>query len=296
MPADLHRSLSAQDRADASCSPGVRPDVLTSDDVARMAPALARHPKLVNRLLHLIGIDRINDIHRRWHHSPGIEFSHRLIEDEFRIRERIDGEHVLAGLREGAFVIVSNHPFGALDGIMLLHLVGKYRPDFRVMVNMFLNHISAMRPSFIAVDALQSDDPEKRKVSMQGIRTAIRRVREGHPVGFFPAGAVGKLDRRLRVSDRQWSAVIVRVIRQMGVPVVPIFFHGSNSTFFNILGRIDWRLRTLRLPREVFLKQGGEIHVSIGEPIAPCVLDRYADDDALGRFLREQTYKLREIK
>lgn len=153
-----------------------------------------------------------------------------------------------------------------------------------------------MRPSFIAVDALQSDDPEKRKVSMLGIRTAIKHVREGHPVGFFPAGAVGKLDCTLHVSDRKWQPSVIRVIQQMKVPVVPIFFHGSNSAFFNILGRIDWRLRTLRLPREVFLRRGKEIHVSIGQPIPADVQARYPDVEQLGKFLREQTYKLRAIK
>ena len=74
---------------------------------------------------------------------------------------------------------VSNHPFGALDGISLIRIVGERRPDFKVMVNMVLNHISAMRPNFIAVDALASDDPKKKAVSMRGIREAL----------MFPGGS-----------------------------------------------------------------------------------------------------------
>ena len=74
------------------------------------------------------------------------------MEDEFRFKLRIDNEEVLSRFPEGAFITVSNHPFGGMDGILLLHIVGKYRKDYQVMVNMILNNISAMRPSFIAVE------------------------------------------------------------------------------------------------------------------------------------------------
>lgn len=97
----------------------------------------------------------------------------------------------------------------------------QYRPEFKVMVNMVLNHISAMRPNFIAVDALASDDPAKKAVSMTGIKQAIMQVRKGQPVGFFPAGAVSKINKKLRIEDRQWQPTIIRLIQQLGVPVVP---------------------------------------------------------------------------
>ena len=78
------------------------------------------------------------------------------------VRLRVDNSKVLDNLPDGPFITVSNHPFGAIDGITLVHLIGTRRPKYKVMVNMVLNHISAMRPSFIAVDAMQSDDPKRR--------------------------------------------------------------------------------------------------------------------------------------
>lgn len=273
----------------------IRPDVLNFDDVKRMVPALRNHKRLVNGILHFLSIDKVNGVHSRHMHTPGIPFSTALVEEEFKLRLKIDNEDILDRFDGKAFITVSNHPFGALDGIVLLHVVGSHRSDFKVMVNMFLNQISAMRPSFIAVDPLASNDPEKRKVSMQGIREAMTRIRQGHPVGFFPAGAVSKLHRNLRIYDRQWQPSIVRLIQQMKVPVVPIFFHGHNSTFFNILGVISWQIRTLRLPAEVFRRQGKEIHLSVGEPIMPEKIAEFESVDALSSFLKESTYALRDI-
>lgn len=274
----------------------IRPEVLTFEDIKEMVPALGKHRKLVEKLLHWLWIDRVNDVHARFYTTPGAEFSHHLVEDQFKIRLRLDNAHVLENYNTGPFITISNHPFGAMDGILLLHIVSTYREDYKVMVNFFLNNIRAMRPSFIAVDPSASSDPQKRRISMQGIREAIAHVRAGHPLGFFPAGAVSKVQRDLRIRDRQWQPSVIRLIKQLEVPVIPIFFHGHNSTFFNILGMIDWRLRTLRLPREVFLLTGKEVHVSVGDPISVEAQRQCSSLDELGAMLREKTYSLSHIK
>lgn len=272
----------------------IRPDVLNYDDLRTLIPALDGHPRIANFLLRFLSVDKVNAVHAKCCDTPGPEFVRRLLLEEFKIKLRIDNADVLDNLPEGPFITVSNHPFGALDGISLIKIVGEHRPDFKVMVNMVLNHISAMRPNFIAVDALASDDPKKKAVSMRGIREALMHVRRGHPLGFFPAGAVSKINNRGRLEDREWQPVVIRLIQQLGVPVIPIFFHGSNSWWFNLLGRISWKLRTVRLPAEVFLKRHKTIHVSIGEPVTPEEIKRFGDDtEALGRFLKSKTYELK---
>ena len=158
----------------------IRPDVLNYDDIRRLVPRLDGHEKLVKRLLHFLSVDKVNAVHAKCCDTPGPEFVRRLLFEEFRIRLRIDNEQVLDNLPQGAFITVSNHPFGALDGITLIYLISSRRPKFKVMVNMILNKISAMRPNFIAVDALQSNDPKKRQVSVNGIRQAIRQIKSGY--------------------------------------------------------------------------------------------------------------------
>lgn len=273
---------------------GVRPDLLNYDDIRKMAPIFDGHPKIVETLMHWLILDKCNAVHSRYCHTTGVPFSNLLIDDCYKIKKRIDNESVLSHFPDMPFVTVSNHPLGALDGILLIDVIGRHRPDYKVMVNMFLNYITAMRPSFIAVDPSGSDDPAKKAQTMQGIRQAIAHVRSGHPIGFFPAGAVSKVNRSLHIADRQWQESIIRLIKQLKVPVIPVYFHNHNSTFFNILGMIDWRIRTLRLPRELFNKTGKEIHMSFGDPIMPDVQAQYSDIEAFGNFLRQSTYALKD--
>ena len=273
----------------------IRPEVLTYEDVCRMAPFFRGKPWLVKAIFRFLKIDRVNAVHSRWASTPGVPFSHALVEKEFKVRVRVDHEEILSRFPTGAFVTVSNHPLGAFDGIVLLHEVGTFRPDYQVMVNLFLNNLSAMRPSFIAVDPSGSADPEKKRVTLQGIREAIAHVKAGHSLGFFPAGAVSKVKRDLHIRDRQWQPSIIRLISQLKVPVIPVYFHGHNSTFFNILGIIDWRLRTLRLPAEVFRMRGREVHLSIGEPITVEEQRDCGTVEELGRLLRARTYELEKL-
>ncbi len=274
----------------------IKRTVLDYDDISKMVPRLRGKEKLVNNLLKFLKVDKVNWLHEHNCDTPGQPFTEGLLRD-LDITLRIDNEHVLDNLPEGAFITVSNHPFGALDGITLINIVAARRPTFKVMVNMVLNYISAMRPNFIAVDAYASDDPKKKAVSMNGIKAAIMQVRRGNPIGFFPAGAVSKIRPNLKLEDREWQPNIIRLIQQLKVPVIPIFFHGRNSAWAHILGLISWKLRTLRLPTEVFLKKGKTLHVSIGEPITVEEQMQHSSSiEELGKFLRNRTYSLRSCK
>lgn len=274
----------------------VRPQVLTFDEIKKMAPKLEGHEKLVNRLLKFFKVDEVNRVHSRWSDTPGPEFVKHLVEDDFKVKLRVDNEEVLSQFPTGAFVTVSNHPFGALDGITLIYLVTRYRPEFRVMVNMFLNHLSAMRPNFIAVNAWGSKDPKQKMESFHGVRDAIRQLKQGEPVGFFPAGAMSKTNWKGQLVDREWQKTVIQIIQKAKVPVVPIYFHGNNSFFFNFLGHACWPARSAFLPRELFKRRGKEMHISVGDPITPEMQAQYPTIEELGAFLREKTYALRDIK
>lgn len=269
--------------------------VLDYYDLKKMVPFFDGKPKLVHALMKLMKLDNVNYLHHRNLNTPGAAFVRGLL-DDFHITMRVDGADVLNNLPEGSFITVSNHPFGALDGIMLIDLLASRRSDYKVMVNMILNHIRGMRPNFIAVDPMSSDDPAKRAVTMKGIKEAMIHVRRGHPLGFFPAGAMSKLNSHLDIQDREWQPSIIRLIQQLNVPVVPVYFHGRNSMIFNLLGVISWQLRTLCLPAEVFAHCGETYHISVGDVIMPDEQKKFADVKEFGAMLRQRTYALRERK
>lgn len=273
----------------------IKRTVLDYDDIRKMVPFFDGKKRLVNFLLKLLSVDKVNWIHDHNCDTPGVPFTAGLLND-LNIKLRIDNEERLDNLPEGSFITVSNHPLGALDGIALIKIVGERRPKFKVMVNMVLNYISAMRPNFIAVDALASSDPKKKAVSMQGIKAAMMQVRSGEPMGFFPAGAVSKLNRNLHIEDREWQPTIIRLIKQMKVPVVPIYFHTRNSWWFTFLGMVSWQLRTLRLPAEVFRKKNATMHISIGETISVEEIEKFDDLKLLGEYLKQKTFAMRNLK
>lgn len=273
----------------------IKRTVLDYGDLSTLLPILKGKEKLVNRLIKFLSLDKVNWLHDHNCDTPGAPFVEGLLTD-LDIKVRVDNEEILDKIKDIPFITVSNHPFGALDGIILIHLLASKNPNFKVMVNMVLNYISAMQPNFIAVDPLASNDPAKKIATMRGIREAMLHVKNGNPIGFFPAGAVSKITTGLRIQDRKWQPTIIRLIQQLDVPVVPIYFHGHNSTWFNILGMISWKLRTLRLPAEVFRKKGKTFHVSVGEPISPEEQAKFSSVEDLGAFLKERTYSMRKWK
>ena len=126
-------------------------------------------------------------------------------------------------------------------------------------------------------------------------------MQSGGGLGFFPAGEVGtwqKKGKRTAVSgkrvieDKPWAPNIIRLIKKSGLPVIPIYFDGTNSRWFHIWGQLHPRLRTVRLVHELFNKQGTHVKVRIGQPISPQEIARFENADDLGQYLRNVTYAL----
>lgn len=273
----------------------IKPNVLDYEDICKMAPFFNGKKKLVNFLFKVLKIDKVNWLHSNNYKTPGAPFTKGALKD-LGITVEVENKEVLDNLPEGAFITVSNHPFGALDGIMLISELASRRSDFKVMVNLILNYITAMRENFIAVDPLASNDPEKRATTMRGIREAMMHVKKGHPLGFFPAGAVAKINGKLKIDDQEWQPSIIRLIQQLKVPVIPIYFHGYNSMLSYILGWLYWPLRSALLPSEVFHKKGAKLKISVGNPITVEEIAQYGDVAELTKFLRDSTLSLKNKK
>ncbi|MGN0190679.1 MAG: 1-acyl-sn-glycerol-3-phosphate acyltransferase, partial [Candidatus Cryptobacteroides sp.] len=194
-------------------------------------------------------------------------------------------------LPEGAFITISNHPYGAMDGILLLDIMLKKRPDFKVMVNQLLGRIEPLKPALVTVNPTTTEKKAPSKANLDGVRETLRHLQQGHPMGFFPSGAVSDLHPKTRdISDRQWQDSLVRLIKKARVPIVPVRFADRNSMFYYLLGLIDWKVRLLRLPSEVFNKNKGVHRVIIGETISVESQDSFTDIDAFRDFLRASVY------
>lgn len=261
------------------------------------------HPIFKNRLvtcitkgvLNGLSVDKVNRIHANHCHLRGAAFTSAMLSDPLMdVKYRIHHRERLDSLPEGAFITVSNHPIGSLDGIILIDIFASYRKDFRVMVNGLLEKIGAMGDNFISVRPKTDDKNSGNPSNVNGVRASLGWLKEGHPMGFFPAGAMSFKNKKNQVRDLPWTHSVIRLIRKANVPVYPVYFDCRNTNFFYWLGKISWKIRTLRVPAEAFNKRGKILDVYIGEPIYAEVIRQYMDDNELAEFLYTATYGSKE--
>ena len=242
--------------------------------------------------MHLFSVDKVNGLYDRTCHLRGAACSGAMMRD-IGIDYLVGNPQRLDSLPEGAFITVSNHPYGHLDGMMLVDLFGHIRPDYKLMVNEFLARIDTLSDNFINVVPKGNEDSGPKAASLSGIRETLGRLRDGHPVGCFPSGAVSDLSlKEHAIRDREWQAAILRVIQKAGVPVLPVRFFDGNSRCYYRLGLINWKVRLLKLPSEVFNKRGSTVRLGIGEIISPERQAACGSVEELGALLRSSVYDM----
>ncbi|MDR1645524.1 MAG: lysophospholipid acyltransferase family protein [Tannerellaceae bacterium] len=271
----------------------MKKSVIDISDLQKAAPIFKSKigTFLGKKLLKWVCIDKVNWVHENNCHCRGAAFTTALLQEPLiNLRYEIHHKERLNSLPEGAFITVSNHPVGSLDGIILIDIFAAIRPDFRVMVNGVLDRIDAMGDNFIPV----RPDSNKQGANLRnvnGIRASLAHLQEGHPMGFFPSGSISFRNRKTKeILDANWMHNVIRLIRKANVPVYPVYFDLRNSSFFYWLGTISWKIRTLRIPAEVFNKQGKTAQIYIAPPIPAEKIQQLTDDKDLADFLYQKTY------
>ncbi len=193
---------------------------------------------------------------------------------------------------EGPLVIVANHPFGVLDGLVISWLVGQRRTDFRVLTNSVLDAVPEAKPFLLPVDFGGTREAAAANITMR--KTALSHVKAGGCVIVFPAGGVsttpGPFDP-LAVDD-DWKPFTAKLITHGRAAVTPVFFEGQNSRLFQIASHLSLELRLALVFREVRRRMGKTLTVGIGETLSPAMLEAAGKRRDLMVFLRERTYGL----
>ncbi len=180
----------------------------------------------------------------------------------------------------GPALVVANHPFGLLEGLLLLSILEKVRPDYRIVANGILSAFAPLRE-------------RARTENSRSLRSSLEWLAQSGLLVMFPAGEVSHLQWDERsVVDPKWNSAAARFARKIGCPTLPLFFDGANSHRFQMVGTLHPRLRTLNLLNELFNKSSREIEIRIGTPIAASTLRTFADAEAATAYLRARTYLL----
>ena len=193
---------------------------------------------------------------------------------------------------EGPCVIVSNHPHGMSDGLMIGDIAMKRRSDIRIVVNEFLHCVRGMRPYQITVDVYGGEDAKR--ANMSGMREMLKWLRDGHCLIIFPSGSAASWsDLDGRVIDDPWQTNMAAIIRKTGATVVPMHFSGQNGRLFQAVTRLCKERRSALLAREIKRDRRTLHQVHVGKPIPASRLAMLETDQALIDFLRLSSMMLR---
>src|SRR6201996_435741 len=264
--------------------------IITTEEFAKATKLdKLRLPGLASFLMELMKINQVNELFAQAQPKQGPEFVDAILEGcgvevEFDERE-------LKNIPEtGSFIAIANHPYGGIEGMVLLKILCMVRPDAKLMANFILKKIPNLADYFIAVNPFENIEHSS---SISGLKTTLELLAKGTPIGIFPAGEVStfKIESQ-QVTDRLWHPVVGKILARAKVPVVPIYFHGNNGLIFNLLSLIHPTLRTAKLPSELFNKQGHTIKLRIGKAINIADHPEYTNSTKLLNYLRARTYAL----
>lgn len=264
--------------------------VITTEEFAKATKLdKLKMPGLAALLMEIMKINQVNELFDRAQPKQGPEFVDAILEG-LGVTIEFDERDLKNIPASGSFIAIANHPYGGVEGMVLLKMLCMVRPDAKLMANFLLKKIPNLADYFIAVNPFENIEHSS---SISGIKNTLELLKSGTPIGMFPAGEVStyQIDKQ-QVTDRLWHPVVGKIIAKAKVPVVPIYFHGNNGLLFNLLSLIHPALRTAKLPSELFNKQGHTIKLRIGKPINVADIPDNNNPTKLLNFLRAKTYAL----
>ncbi len=240
-------------------------------------------------LMKILKISRLNKMYNRNKHLKGVNFLNGIL-DDLKIKFEIPEEDFKRLPKNGAYITISNHPLGGVDGMLLLKLMLEKEPNFKIIANFLLHRVEPMKQYIMPVNPFENH--KDTKSSVVGIKETLRHLSDGKPLGIFPAGEVSSYKDGKLMVDKPWEEGAIKVIRKAQVPVVPIYFHAKNSRLFYFLSKLNGTLRTAKLPSEVFSQKDRVIKVRIGKAISVAEQNEYQTIEDFSEFLRKKTYML----
>ncbi|GAB4451065.1 MAG: lysophospholipid acyltransferase family protein [Bacteroidales bacterium] len=242
-------------------------------------------------LLQSTKVKRINQFYAE-HEKDDTDTFINAIFNKSNIRFSFNTQEISRIPEKGAFIIIANHPFGGIDGLILYKILSTQRTDIKIMASHSLRKIAPLKDILIPVDSLNENEPKEYRI--KGSKTAFQHLNDGGGLILFPAGEVASFQQVQKIiTDKQWQYNVIKFIKKAGVPVIPAFITELKEPWY-----VKWLPRLLRinktqdLPQELFFRNNLQIQCRIGKAIKPNLIESFESISQLGRFLRVKTYAL----
>ena len=194
----------------------------------------------------------------------------------------------------GPVVLVANHPYGILDGLIMGYILARQRGDFRILAHHVFSKAKELKNIIIPISFDESKEAVQH--NLRSRKMALDYLKAGGAIGVFPGGTVStSLTPFSRPMDPSWRSFTARMITKSNATVIPIYFEGHTSRLFQIASHLHYTLRMGLLINEFRQRVDGPVSISIGNPIEPAkIFKRSKDARVLMQFLRQKTYDLAE--
>jgi putative hemolysin len=194
--------------------------------------------------------------------------------------------------RTGPLVLVANHPYGILDGLMMGHILSRVRGDFRILAHRVFRKAQDLDRVILPISF--DDTKESLALNLETRKTALAYLSQGGAIGVFPGGTVSTSVKPFgQAMDPGWRSFTAKMIAKSEATVVPIYFEGANSRLFQIASHLHYTLRMALLIKEFRSRVDEPVRVVIGRAIPREALDAHrGDTKAMMDFLRRETYAL----
>jgi putative hemolysin len=243
-----------------------------------LAPALDR----------LLGIKKLSNLYKEQNFS-GLnkqEFSEKLL-NALGVTI-LSGDKILKKIpKTGKCIVVCNHPYGMVEGVVIANLLTSYRSDTKVMANVALKVFTEINDYFIFANPLKP----QASINSTAIKQCYRHVANDGLLVIFPAGRVSFYQNAYKtITDGNWNRLALNIAEKTQAPILPLFISGTNSALFHRMGRIYYRFRLMMLAREMFKLQDHQITLSSNNIITPKQLSSFNNNKMKNNLLRIQCY------
>ncbi|NMC37326.1 MAG: GNAT family N-acetyltransferase [Bacteroidales bacterium] len=211
--------------------------------------------------------------------------------EELELKYEIPVDDINNIPENGGFISISNHPYRGIDTLLLYKLIYRKRTDFKIVKNYALPNIEPLNN--ITFPSTESLHPEEIKASATDFSKAFKYLESGQCLGIFPAGASpAHFEDSHIILDGEWQTSSVRFIKSANVPVIPVYFHGTQIRLLYIFRKINPLMKFTDLPSEILNKKNRIVRIRIGSPITVKEQEEFKDVSQYGRYLRARTYLL----